>query len=107
MDFRVSAFIQFYAREGQAAHVVAVAGEVLKRAQAPAPVLALWRAWGLLAGGSGAEVRKLLARRHPRHPASPLARAHSRFASSLATATQHFFRAPPPDHADAHAAARV
>ncbi|GBF90474.1 hypothetical protein Rsub_03470 [Raphidocelis subcapitata] len=58
MDPRVAAFVQYYAREGQAHHVQAVCNEVLRRA--PSPALALWRAFGLLAGGATAEALREL-----------------------------------------------
>ena len=56
MDPRVAAFVQYYAREGQAHHVQAVCNEVLRRAPGGA-LLVLWRAYGLLAGGAAPEVR--------------------------------------------------
>lgn len=62
MEARVTAFINYYAREGQVHHVQSVCNEILKRG--PNPVLLFWRAYGLLAEGASAEVGH---RTHP-HP---------------------------------------
>lgn len=54
MDSRAAAFVHYYAREGYVQHVQAVCNELIKHGSTP--VLLLWRAFGLLAGGATAEV---------------------------------------------------
>lgn len=62
MDFRIAAFVHYYAREGYVHHLQGVCNEVLKAASskqpgaASSPVLLFWRAYGLLASGATTEV---------------------------------------------------
>src|SRR6476620_3673624 len=55
MDAQVTALINYYAREGQVHHVQTTCNDLLKRGSSP--LLLFWRAYGLLAEGSSAEVR--------------------------------------------------